>query len=280
MTIHLIKRYKSFGGWTEFYEHHSSSTKTPMRFSIYRPPDTFQGTRPVLYWLSGLTCDESNFMQKSGVQSILSDLGIYLVAPDTSPRGCGYPDEESSWSIGSGAGFYLDALREPWNQSYKMYSYISTELPLIINDHFSVDPEKQSIMGHSMGGHGALIIGLRNQNFKSISAFSPICNPINSPWGQEAFKTYLGNEREQWDFYDTCQILKKEQCQKPMLVDYGLNDEFIEQGQLKIDQLIEICKKEQLNMTIRSFADYDHSYYFIASFIRDHILFHKKHLNF
>ncbi|MFK7824215.1 MAG: S-formylglutathione hydrolase [Oligoflexales bacterium] len=275
--ISLRKKYKSFGGWTEFYEHHSQSTGTIMRFSVYRP--SASGPLPVLYWLSGLTCTDENFMQKAGAQRMLAELGVILVAPDTSPRACDLPGEDETYSFGTGAGFYVDAIQQPWNSAYKMYSYVSDELPQVIEENFPVDSARKSIFGHSMGGHGAMVIGLRNpKKFRSISAFAPICAPSQCPWGDYAFSRYLGDEKESWYQYDTCKLIEAGCEKKPILIDQGLEDEFLKSEQLHTSKLEEVCKKKDYGIELRMHSAYDHSYYFIASFLEDHLRFHQRYL--
>ena len=276
--IHRQSRVKLFGGWLETYQHDSSACASPMRFSIYLPPASEQGSRPVLYWLSGLTCTEENFMIKAGAQRLAAQLGIILVAPDTSPRGLGLPGEDDHWDFGSGAGFYLNATREPWSANYHMYRYVAEELPALIDHHFPSDPKRMAISGHSMGGHGALVIGQRNPDrYRSVSAFAPICAPMQCPWGVKAFSNYLGDHKPDWRAYDACEILKQTNRALPMLVDQGSADSFLEE-QLKPDLLTAICEKQGHGLDFRMQAGYDHGYYFIASFIEDHLHFHSRHL--
>jgi len=275
--INLRQKYKSFGGWTEFYEHQSQSTGTKMRFSVFRPD--VSGNLPVLYWLSGLTCTDENFMQKAGAQRILADMGFILVAPDTSPRGCDIPGEDETYSFGSGAGFYVDAVQSPWSSAYKMYSYVSDELPQLIASNFPVDVQRQGIFGHSMGGHGAMVVGLRNPDkFRSISAFAPICAPSQCAWGEYAFSRYLGDNKEAWYQYDTCKLIGSGCEHKPILVDQGLEDEFLSSEQLQTDNLKKVCNEKNYGIELRMHAGYDHSYYFIASFLEDHLRFHQRYL--
>lgn len=248
-----------------------------MRFAIFLPPSA--NTRnpvPVVYWLSGLTCSDENFMQKAGAFKKAAELGIAIVAPDTSPRGEGVADDDS-YDLGQGAGFYLNATESPWQQHYQMYDYITKELPDLIEEHFPVSGAR-SIAGHSMGGHGALTIGLRNQNrYRSISAFSPITNPVNVPWGQKAFMAYLGSNTDTWKQYDACELLKADKATLPILVDQGDDDNFLAE-QLRPDNLVDAAAQSQSELTLRMQAGYDHSYYFISSFIDEHLSFHAKHL--
>ena len=275
--INLRKKYKSFGGWTEFYEHQSATTGTPMNFSIFRP--NHSKPLPVLYWLSGLTCTDENFMQKAGAQRMLSELGMILVAPDTSPRHCQIPGEDEVYHFGAGAGFYVNATQDPWRKSYQMYQYVSEELPALIKDNFPVDPLRQSIFGHSMGGHGAMVVGLRNPSaYRSISAFAPICAPSQCSWGEYAYSRYLGEDREAWLAYDTCALIDAGCEKKPLLVDQGSDDEFLESGQLQTSRLGEVCKERNYDIRLRMQEGYDHSYYFVASFLEEHLRFHQRYL--
>ena len=271
-----------FSGEVKKFSHYSEKLKCDMKFSIFLPSEYIKNKLnnnikyPVLYWLSGLTCNEDNFMQKSGIQQIASRLGVIIVAPDTSPRGDNIPDDpDKNYDFGLGAGFYINATQSPWSENYHMYSYIVEELPEIINNNFNVS-DTNFISGHSMGGHGALVIGLNNPDkYKSISVFSPICNPINCPWGIKAFSNYLGDNKATWEKYDTIKLLEtkyknKSDLKIPILIDQGESDEFLE-PQLKTDALINL---NYPNINIRKHKNYDHSYYFIASFIKSHLEFH------
>jgi S-formylglutathione hydrolase len=246
-----------------------------MTFSIFLPPQAEQGKVPVVYWLSGLTCTDENFVAKAGAQRYAAELGLAVVAPDTSPRGEGVPDDpDGAWDFGLGAGFYVNATREPWRKHYRMYDYIVDELPALINREFPVDGSRAGISGHSMGGHGALTIALKNPGrFKSATAFSPICSPLNCPWGEKALGNYLGPEREAWREYDTTALLAAASERLPVLVDQGDADNFLEE-QLKTPLLEQACADAGYPMTIRMQEGYDHSYFFIASFIGDHLAFH------
>lgn len=249
-----------------------------MRFSVYRP-DTEKKV-PVLYWLSGLTCTEENFTQKSGVQRYLSEHQMFCVCMDTSPRNLNIPGETTNFNLGAGAGFYVNATQEPWARNYKMYDYVASELPELIADNFHVDTRRQGIFGHSMGGHGALIIGLRNPDcFRSISAFAPICSSMNSPLGQLALPAYLGNDKDVWMNYDACEVLLRTTRNTPLLVDQGNLDEFYISKSLRPDLLQEACLKRDYPLQYNLREGYDHSYYFVASFMETHILFHKKNLS-
>lgn len=275
--IERLKRSKVHNGWYEQYTHKSEVLNCDMLFSVFMPASASSTDRvPVLYWLSGLTCTDDNFMHKAGAFKTVSDLGIALVAMDTSPRGEGVPDDKG-YDLGQGAGFYVNATAEPWDKHYQMYDYVTQELPNLIESQFFVSKLK-SISGHSMGGHGALVIGLRNQNtYRSISAFSPISNPINCPWGQKAFSTYLGDDKELWKQYDACALLKEQETNPPILIDQGSDDEFLSE-QLNIDTLTSIANTSKRDIQVRMQEGYDHSYFFISSFIEDHIKFHVKYL--
>ncbi|MEZ9368885.1 S-formylglutathione hydrolase [Shewanella sp. 10N.286.51.B2] len=278
MTLENISSNKMFSGWLKQYSHHSDTLNCQMRFAIYLPPQAASQKVPVLYWLSGLTCTDENVMQKSGVQRVAAELGIAIVAPDTSPRGENVADDANgAYDFGLGAGFYLNATQAPFNTHYQMYDYVVKELPAFIEQHFPVT-SMRSISGHSMGGHGAITIGLKNpQQYQSISAFSPICNPINCPWGQKAFNGYLGSDQTSWAEYDSSELMKNSMVKVPMLVDQGTEDNFLVE-QLKPESLIEAAKAQQYPLTLRMQEGYDHSYFFISSFIEDHLRFHAKHL--
>ena len=266
---------KIFGGRQLQYKHSSVVLSCEMQFSIYLPPQAEQQRVPVLYWLSGLTCNDQNFVTKAGAQQFASQHGIAVVCPDTSPRGEGVPDDpEGAWDFGLGAGFYVNASQEPWNQHYQMYDYVVQELPALINDNFQVDPKRTGISGHSMGGHGALTIGLKNPDqFRSISAFSPIVSPLNCPWGEKALGNYIGQNREDWQRYDACRLIANGAEKMPMLIDQGLADDFLE-SQLKTELLVSAGESADYPVQVRYHEGYDHSYYFIASFIGEHIAFH------
>ena len=278
MTIESISSTKAFGGWHKQYSHHSSTLNCAMRFAIYLPPQAESQAVPVLYWLSGLTCTDENFMQKAGAQRIAAELGMAIVAPDTSPRGEGVADDpDGAYDFGLGAGFYLNATKPPFSQHYQMYDYVVNELPALIEAHFPVT-EQRSISGHSMGGHGALTIALKNPHrYNSLSAFSPICHPMDCPWGIKAFRGYLGDDQQQWQQYDSCELMAKSQQFVPALVDQGSKDNFLDE-QLKPQILVQVAKNRGYPLELRMQPGYDHSYYFIATFIEDHLRFHAKHL--
>jgi len=279
-SLELISKNKMFDGWNERYQHSSSALNCSMRFTVYMPPQASQTNRvPVLYWLSGLTCTDENFIQKSGVQETAAELGIALVVPDTSPRGSDVVDDpESAYDLGHGAGFYLNASVKPWSDHYKMYDYILSELPELIEANFHVNAKK-SISGHSMGGHGALVLSLRNPAaYLSASAFSPISNPMNAPWGIKAFSTYLGDDTESWKQYDACHLIASASTFVPTRVDQGLADNFISE-QLMPNALIAAAKEANFPLIYKDHDDYDHSYFFIASFIQEHLRFHAQYLS-
>ena len=271
---------KMFGGEQRRYKHKSETLSCDMHFSIYLPPQVSDGRVPVLYWLSGLTGTDENFVIKAGAQRVASELGLAIVMGDTSPRGEDVPDDpEQAYDFGLGAGFYLNATQAPWNKHYKMYDYVTQELPALINDNFPVDPSRQSIFGHSMGGHGALSIALKNPDkYKSVSAFAPIVSPINCPWGCKAFKSYLGEDVSIWQEYDSAALIAKATTHLPMLVDQGTADEFLD-NQLKPELLLEAAEKAGYPLQFIEREGYDHSYFFIASFIEEHLRFHKKILS-
>lgn len=250
-----------------------------MRFAIFLPPGASAKTPvPVLYWLSGLSCTDENFMQKAHALKTAAALGIAIVAPDTSPRGKNVPDDkEGHYDFGLGAGFYLNATEVPWSTHYNMYDYVVKELPKIIEEYFPVTSSK-SIAGHSMGGHGALTIGIKNpETYRSISAFSPVCHPSLSPWGIKAFTNYLGADKEAWKSYDACHLLEETGCTLPILVDQGDHDNFLSE-QLYPDDLIAAAKKHNTQLNLRIQNGYDHSYFFISSFIAEHLQFHNSYL--
>lgn len=283
MILENISSNKLFEGWHKQYTHTSKVLNCAMRFAIFLPPQASSSNPvPVLYWLSGLTCSDENFMQKAGAQKLAAKLGVAIVAPDTSPRGEGVADEiNKAYDLGLGAGFYVNATQAPWNKHYQMYDYIVHELPTLIEANFPVTTQR-AISGHSMGGHGALTIGLRNpERYLSISAFSPICNPINSPWGEKAFSAYLGADDEDWKIYDSCELLAKQPLHRPILIDQGSHDSFL-QTQLKPENLVTVAnnriKEEGNEFTLNIREGYDHSYYFISSFIDSHLKFHAHHL--
>ncbi|TVV42138.1 S-formylglutathione hydrolase [Thalassolituus sp. C2-1] len=279
--VERLSQNKSFGGWHKQYRHQSAVLNCSMRFAIFLPPQASNGNPvPVLYWLSGLTCSDENFMQKAGAQRLAAELGIAIVAPDTSPRGEGVADDpQGAYDLGLGAGFYLNATQPPWAAHYRMEDYVLQELPALIEALFPVS-DKRAISGHSMGGHGALTLALKNpQRFTSVSAFSPISNPSRCPWGIKAFSAYLGNDREQWLAYDSSELMRNSPASAhlPALVDQGLADDFLS-NQLHPETLEDAAKASGYPLTLRRHEGYDHSYYFISSFIDDHLRFHAQYL--
>lgn len=277
MAITEISAAKVHGGWHKQFTHQSNTVQCEMRFAIFLPSQAEFEPVPVLYWLSGLTCTDENFMQKAAAFRKAAELGIAIVAPDTSPRGESVPDDsEGAYDFGLGAGFYLNATQEPWSTHYHMYDYVVKELPALIEANFPVNTKK-SISGHSMGGHGALSIGLTHPDlYRSVSAFSPITNPMNCPWGIKAFSLYLGEDKANWSRYDSCELLKAADSVPPILVDQGSADSFLEE-QLKPDMFQSIAKQHD-NIVFRMQVGYDHSYFFIQSFIEDHLAFHARYL--
>jgi S-formylglutathione hydrolase len=250
-----------------------------MHFSVFLPQEADKSSVPLLYWLSGLTCTDENFVTKAGAQRYAAEHGIAIVTPDTSPRGEAVPDDpEGAWDFGHGAGFYLNATQEPWSAHYRMYDYISAEIPALVKAEFPVQHDRVAIAGHSMGGHGALTIALGNPDkVCSVSAFSPIVAPSQVPWGEKAFSNYLGDDRDNWLRYDSCALIRSGADKLPMLVDQGGADNFLEE-QLQTWRLEKACEESGFPATIRRQAGYDHSYFFIASFIGDHIAFHARNL--
>jgi S-formylglutathione hydrolase len=277
--VELLSEIRSFGGRQLQYKHTSVSLNCDMQFSIFLPPQAESHKVPVLYWLSGLTCDDQNFVTKAGAQRVAAEHGIAIVCPDTSPRGDSVPDDpQGAWDFGLGAGFYVNATQSPWDQHYQMGDYVTNELPSLIEQNFSVDADRRSISGHSMGGHGALTIALRNTDkYRSVSAFAPIVSPLNCPWGVKALSNYIGEDKAQWRQYDACELVRNG-AQLPMLVDQGLEDGFLEE-QLKTHLLEQAVENAGLSAQIRYQDGYDHSYFFISSFIEEHIVFHKKYLS-
>lgn len=280
MTLENTLRKESFGGIQGVYKHDSTCCGGPMEFGVYVPPG--EGPFPVVYYLSGLTCTWANFTEKAGAQRVASELGLILVTPDTSPRAAEeerFDGEDESYDFGSGAGFYVDATRAPWSKRYKMYTYVTKELPGIIDSNFPTKgPSHRSVFGHSMGGHGALVLGLREPTaWKSISAFSPICAPSRVPWGKKAFAGYLGDDKNTWEAYDACELVRKQQHPAPILIDQGEDDNFLSE-QLRPELFEATCKAADQAVTLRMHDGYDHSYYFIATFVEDHLRHHAKYL--
>jgi len=278
-----VSRHRCFGGTVGFYKHRSVVNDCTMKFSVFTPPQAERGTVPVVYYLAGLTCTEETFMIKAGAQRRAAELGLMLIAPDTSPRGVPIPGDSDASDFGVGAGFYVDATQEPWARHYRMYSYVTSELPALIDAHFPVDTHRQGIFGHSMGGHGALSIGLKNpgQRYRSISAFAPVAAPKQCPWGQKAFSGYLGADQASWSPYDSTELVARAadpQHKPPILIDQGLADQFLE-SQLHPHLFEEACRTVGYPLTLRRQPGYDHGYYFISSFIDDHLRHHARILN-
>lgn len=276
MSIETKEQHQSFGGTQGVYTHHSDSVSGDMEFSVYVPPQAKNGVKvPVLYYLSGLTCTQDNVTSKGGFQRVASELGLVIVCPDTSPRGNNYPGEDEDYDFGSGAGFYLDATRDPWSATYRMNRYVVEELPKLIGEIFPVNPAKSGIFGHSMGGHGALTIGLKNPNqYRSISAFSPIVAPSKVPWGKKALMGYLGDDPQSWKSYDAVELIKSGcSAEASILIDQGLGDPFYKE-QLKPELFGEACREAGQAVEIRLHDGYDHSYFFISTFMEDHLRHH------
>ena len=277
--MEIFSSNRSFGGWTKMFSHSSYSCNGIMKCSIFLPPQTDKGQVPVLYWLSGLTCTHENFITKAGAQQFASELGLIIVAPDTSPRGAGIDGEDEDYDLGTGAGFYINATQDKWSAHYRMEDYIIHELPKVIEEHFPAKKNNQGIFGHSMGGHGALTLALKYPHkFRSVSAFAPICAPSQSHWGKKAFTAYLGENQEDWLNNDANELMKISSLTIPMLIDQGSEDEFLDK-ELNFMQFKDTCASRNYPGTFRTQKGYDHSYYFIASFIEDHIRFHAKKLN-
>lgn len=275
-TLELLEEYRLFGGWQQRYRHQSATLNCKMTFSIFLPEPRRETPPPVVWCLAGLTCTDENFSIKSGAQRTAAELGLVLVMPDTSPRGESVPDDEG-YDLGQGAGFYLNATQLPWKTHYRMYDYLYEELPALVTGNFHVS-NRQSIMGHSMGGHGALVLGLRNpEKYTSVSAFAPIVNPAEVPWGQKAFRAYLGEESDSWIQYDSCWLMRQRSASMPILVDQGDSDQFLA-DQLRPEQLEASAQEKGNPLTVRIQPGYDHSYFFIASFVEDHLRFHAEHL--
>jgi len=278
MSIDTLSETGCFGGTQGFYRHRSGINDCDMQFSVFVPPQAANGKVPVLTFLSGLTCTEENFMVKSGAQRVAAELGIMLVSPDTSPRGDGVPDDpDGEYDFGLGAGFYLNATEKPWSKHFHMYDYVTTEFQVAVFRNFPGDANRHGLSGHSMGGHGALTIGLRNPDiFKSISAFAPICTTLHSPWGKKALSYYLGDDRSTWTDYDAAEVARKvsnASSYGKILVDQGLADVWLAE-QLKPELLEAACAESGLQLEVRRHEGYDHGYFFIATFIEDHLRFH------
>lgn len=274
----MISEHACFDGVQGYYSHPSAVIGLPMRFAVFQPPQVRCGLVPVLYYLAGLTCSEETFAVKAGAQRMAAELGLMLVAPDTSPRGAGVPGEDADWDLGTGAGFYVDATRAPWSSHYRMYSYVTDELPQVINGCFPAAVDRQGLFGHSMGGHGALVCALRNPGrYRSLSAFAPIVAPSQVPWGIKAFSAYLGEPRAAWREWDATELLRKRAFDGPILVDQGLADKFLAE-ELQPERLEAAAGDIGQSLTLRRHAGYDHGYFFISTFVADHLEFHAANL--
>jgi len=278
MSLETISETNCFGGRIGFYRHASNVNNCDMQFSVFVPPQAAHGEVPVVTFLSGLTCTEENFMVKSGAQRVAAELGLMLVSPDTSPRGDEVPDDpDGAYDFGIAAGFYLNATEAPWSANFQMYDYVTKELPEIIFAEFPGDRDRQGVFGHSMGGHGALTIGLRNPDtFRSISAFAPICSPINGPWGQKAFLNYLGADQSSWTEYDATELVKglgDSRPQNKILIDQGLDDQYLEQ-ELHPHLFEAACTERSVDLEFRRHEGYDHGYYFISTHMKDQLEHH------
>ncbi|PSM20034.1 S-formylglutathione hydrolase [Nitratireductor sp. StC3] len=278
MSMKTVSTAKSHGGVQGVYTHASESCACDMTFAVFVPPQAAEAPCPVVWYLSGLTCTHQNVMDKGEYRRLAAELGLIVVCPDTSPRGETVPDDAQDWQFGSGAGFYVDATQAPYDANYRMYSYVAEELPALIAQNFPADMSRQAIFGHSMGGHGALTVALKNpKRFKSCSAFAPIVSPSTSDWSKKAFERYLGAEEEAWRAYDACLLIEDGQRFGEVLVDQGTADGFLEEG-LKPWLLEEACKKAGISLTLRMQEGYDHSYFFISTFMEDHLRWHAQRL--
>lgn len=275
-ALQVRSTHQCFGGIQGFYQHDSQIIGLPMHFSVYQPPKASHKPVPVLFFLAGLTCTEETFMIKAGAQRLAAEYGLMLVTMDTSPRQTGIAGEDDDWDLGTGAGFYLDATQAPWSNYYRMESYVTEELRDIILTQFPADQDHMGIFGHSMGGHGALTLTLRHPGiYQSVSAFAPITSPMHCPWGQKAFRFYLGNNVESWQRHDATALIEAGKHAPEILIDQGLNDPFLTE-QLQPDRFETACRKAGQKLTLRRHADYDHSYYFISTFLADHLRHHQR----
>jgi S-formylglutathione hydrolase len=273
-ALQLISEHRCFGGTQRFYAHESRECATEMRFSVFCPPQMQERRVPVLYYLAGLTCTEETFMIKAGAQRVAAELGLMLVTPDTSPRKVRIPGDDASWDFGLGAGFYVDATQAPWSAHYRMYSYVTRELPECVRTFPHAGVDRQGIFGHSMGGHGALVCALRNPDlYRSVSTFAPISAPMQCPWGQKAFGGYLGADQKAWRDYDASELVGARRYDRPILVDQGTSDKFLT-DQLKPELLADACRRSGTKLTLRRQDGYDHGYYFISTFVADHLRHH------
>lgn len=278
MSIEKRSEHTCYGGVQGYYSHASEETGTAMNFAVFLPPQARRSTRPALYYLAGLTCSEDTFVIKAGAQRVAAQLGLILVSCDTSPRGLNYPGDADHWDFGVGAGFYLDATRSPWSSGYRMGSYVNRELPALIEEHFPANPERRGIFGHSMGGHGALVTALRNPDrWQSVSAFAPVSHPSDVPWGQKAFGNYLGPDLQRWEEWDASMLMRKQAHPSHILVDQGEADQFLD-SQLRPEALLAASKESNQSLSLRRHAGYDHGYFFIQSFVADHLRHHAQAL--
>jgi S-formylglutathione hydrolase len=277
-TLALVSEHACFGGTQRFYKHESREIRGPMKFSVYLPPQARAGKVPVLYYLSGLTCTEETFPIKAHAQQVAAELGLMLIAPDTSPREPRLPGDADSWDFGIGAGFYVDATVAPWSQYYRMYSYVTSELPEIIATDLPARSDATGIFGHSMGGHGALVCALRNpERFKSVSAFAPIAAPMQCPWGKKAFTNYLGSDTAAWRDYDATELVARRPFPAHILIDQGTGDQFLAE-QLLPEKFSAAAAKAGQKLNLRMQPGYDHGYYFMQTFMADHLHHHAKQL--
>jgi len=275
-ALEIRSKHRCFGGIQGFYQHDSQTIGLPMRFSVFQPPQALRGPVPALFFLAGLTCTEETFMIKAGAQRLAAEHGLMLVTMDTSPRQTGIISEEDDWDFGTGAGFYLDATQAPWSNHYRMESYVTQELRDIILTQFPANHHHVGIFGHSMGGHGALTLALRHPDlYQSVSAFAPITSPMHCPWGQKAFSAYLGDKHNLWRDHDATALIKAGNHAPELLIDQGLNDPFLTE-QLHPDRFETACRKAGQKLTLRRHEDYDHGYYFISTFMADHLKHHRK----
>jgi S-formylglutathione hydrolase len=273
LAIDLVSEARCFDGRQLVYKHTSAACDCTMRFAVFLPPAAARERVPAVYWLSGLTCTEENFSVKAGAQRYAAELGLALIIPDTSPRGVNIPGEDAQMDVGTGAGFYVNATQAPWAAHYRMYDYIRDELVAAVNDNLPVDPERKSISGHSMGGHGALVLGVGNPDrYRSVSAFAPIAAASQSGWGQNALTAYLGEDRQQWLAYDAAAVIRAKPSHHELLVDQGMADPYLEQ--LRPAQLKDACRQSGQRLAFRERDGYDHGYYFVSTFIAEHLRFH------
>jgi S-formylglutathione hydrolase len=278
MSLTIVSEHRCYQGVQRFYAHASRECATEMRFAVYTPPQAATRAVPVLYYLAGLTCTEETFMIKAGAQRLAAQMGLMLVSPDTSPRKSRIAGDDASWDFGLGAGFYVDAVLEPWSAHYRMYSYVTRELPQMIASLQGADVQRSGIFGHSMGGHGALVAALRNPEvYRSVSALAPIAAPTQCPWGQKAFRGYLGNEPRLWSHYDATALVGVRRYPHPIFIDQGMADKFLAE-QLKPELFATACQRSGTLLQLRKQEGYDHGYYFISTFIEDHLRHHAQQL--